>query len=37
MLTGDDDMFYTPREKQLLALDFDLEEMKQEFLTWTKK
>lgn len=34
ILSNDCDDFYYPREQKLLSLDFDFEEMKQEFENW---
>ena len=34
LMSDDCNDFYLPREKQLLSLDFDFEEMKQEFENW---
>lgn len=37
ILSNDCDEFYNPREKELLSLDFDFEEMKNEFENWLIK
>lgn len=34
LFSSDVDSFYYPREKQLLEMDFDFEEMKAEFEQW---
>jgi len=34
ILSDDVDSFYRPREKQLLSLDFDFDQMKVEFEQW---
>lgn len=34
ILSDDCDEFYLPREQKLLSLDFDFEEMKEDFENW---